>query len=168
MNSGELSGDGGIGGGTAGHPNDAKAGAGTEAGAGAGAGAGAEAAAAAAGVVGGSGQGHGDFFAGARVAARSWRVWYFALTWFFAYNAYYGILFFGPLLIGDILHPGHTVEAEAGASQHCSPRQRHPPRFERSSLSSSSLVYYIFFLLANKRRTCRWCAGSATNSLTRA
>jgi hypothetical protein len=24
------------------------------------------------------------------VAGASWRVWYFAVQWFFAYNAYYG------------------------------------------------------------------------------
>lgn len=55
----------------------------------------------------------GPFFAGARVAGHSWRVWYFAVQWFFAYNAYYGILFFGPLLIGDTLHPGSSEKAEA-------------------------------------------------------
>ena len=47
------------------------------------------------------------------MAGYSWRVWYFAVQWFFAYNAYYGILFFGPLLIGDVLHPGSSEQAAA-------------------------------------------------------
>ena len=61
---------------------------------------------------------HPSFMAGAGVAGRSWRVWYFAVQWFFAYNAYYGILFFGPLLIGDVLHPKDNDGKNDDGSRH--------------------------------------------------